>query len=62
MGLIQRDGQCTKCKWQGKVQVENIKPQTAFEELGSLIAVGLRSSKCPECGADTIPDTRQMVS
>lgn len=62
MATIERDDKCTVCKWKGRLLVENTKPQTSFQKLTLLIAVGLRSGKCPECGANAEPNTKLMVN
>jgi len=62
MATIEREEKCTKCTWKGRRLVESIKPQSEWEDMTSLLAVGLQSAKCPKCGGDTIPITKQLTS
>lgn len=62
MSTLERKFRCTNCNWTGRSIIENTKPMNDFKKIANLIAVGVRDKKCPKCGADTIPNTREMVS
>lgn len=63
MSTLEKILKCPACKWEGRRVIETLRPQSDFiKGFKSLIAVGLRGVKCPQCGQDTVPTTKELVS
>jgi len=62
-GSLEKNIKCTQCPWQGRETVEKIEPQSIEQNFAFLVGKGIDTPKrCPECGADTVPLTKEMVS
>lgn len=62
MSTLEKILKCPACKWEGRRVIETLRPQPDFKGFTFLIAVGLRGVKCPQCGKDTVPITKELVS
>lgn len=53
---------CPHCQWEGRRTVEPLGQRSDWKAFTSLIGVGLQGVKCPDCGKDTVPTTKELVS
>ncbi len=53
---------CPHCQWEGRRIVESLEKQSRWKKFTTLISVGLKGVKCPDCGKNTIPTTKELVS
>jgi endogenous inhibitor of DNA gyrase (YacG/DUF329 family) len=62
MKTLEKLLKCPHCEWEGRRVIETLKPQSDWKEFTTLLGVGLQGVKCPECGTDTVPTTKELVS
>lgn len=60
---LERILKCPACGWTGRRVIEQLTPpKDTWQGLTQLIATGLKGIKCPDCGQDTHPSTKELIS
>jgi DNA-directed RNA polymerase subunit RPC12/RpoP len=60
--VVEKLLKCPHCEWQGRRILEPVHKQDIWEAFTTLIGFSLKGIKCPNCGKDTTPTTKELVS